>query len=59
MGMAEYLSRFSSAAPPETSYYDESLPVAKLEMINDALKPNDQINPRGQKVSNNFEKIRR
>ena len=42
MGMADYLSRFSSAAAPETSYYDECFTVAKLQMINDALKPRDE-----------------
>ena len=29
MGMADYLSRFPSAAAPETSYYDENFTVAK------------------------------
>ena len=29
MGMADYLSRFSSAAAPLTSHYDESFTVAK------------------------------
>ena len=46
--MADYLSRFLSAAAPETSYYDESFTVAKLQMKNDALKPRDEKIPRGQ-----------
>ena len=48
MGIADYLSRFPSAAAPETSYYDESFTVAKLQMINDALKPRDEKIPQGQ-----------
>ena len=48
--MADYLSRFPSAAAPERSYYDESFTVTKLQMINNALKPRDIIIPRGQKV---------
>ena len=45
MGMADYLSRFPSAAAPETSYYDENFTVAKIKTINDALKPKDQLKP--------------
>ena len=48
MGIADYLSRFPSAAAPETSYYDGSFTVAKLQMINDALKPWDEKIPQGQ-----------
>ena len=51
MGMADYLSRFLSAEAPETSHYDESFTVAKIKMINTALKPKDQMNSRGQKVN--------
>ena len=51
MGMADILSRFPSAAAPETSYYDEKFTVMKIQMINDALKPRDHLNPRGQKVN--------
>ena len=51
MGMADYLSRFPSAAAPETSYYDENFTVAKIKMINDALKPKDQLKPGGQNVN--------
>ena len=51
MGMADYLSRFSSAAALVTSHYDESFTVAKIKMINDALKPKDQLKPEGQKVN--------
>ena len=50
MGMADYLSRFPSAAAPETSRYDESFIVAKIKMINEALNPKAQMKPRGQKV---------
>ena len=50
LGMADYLSRFPSAAAPETSYYDESFTVAKIKMINDALKPKDQLKPGEQKM---------
>ena len=50
MGMADYLSRFPSAEAPETSRYDESFIVAKIKMINEALKPKAQMKPRGQKV---------
>ena len=49
--MADYLSRFPSAAAPETSHYDESFKVAKIKMINEALNPKDQLKPRGQKVN--------
>ena len=49
--MVDYLSRFSSAAAPETSHYDESFTVAKIKMMNDALKPKDQLKPEGQKVN--------
>ena len=52
MGMADYLSRFPPAAAPETSYYDESFTIAKIRMINDVLKPRDQLNPRGQSRTN-------
>ena len=48
IGMADYLSRFPSAAAPEISYYNESFTVEKLQMINDALKPRDEKIPRGQ-----------
>ena len=49
MGMADYLSWFPSAEAPETSHYDENFTVAKIKMINEALKPKDQMKPRGQK----------
>ena len=53
MGMADYLSRFPSAeAPPETSHYDENFTVAKIRMINAALRPKDKMKPRGQEVNN-------
>ena len=55
--MEDYLSRLSSAAAPETSYYDESLTIAKLQMINDVLKPRDQLNPSSHKI-NKLTKIR-
>ena len=48
--MADYLSRFPSAAAPETSRYDENFIVAKIKMINEALNPKAQMKPRGQKV---------
>ena len=51
MGMADYLSRFPSAEAPETIHYDESFTVAKIKMIKTALKPKDQMKPRGQKVN--------
>ena len=51
MGMADYLSRFPSAEAPETSHYDENFTVAKIRMINAALKPKDKMTPRGQKVN--------
>ena len=51
MGMTDYLSRFPSAEAPETSHYDENFTVAKIRMINAALKPKDKMNPRGQKVN--------
>ena len=51
MGMADYLSQFPSAEAPETSHYDENFTVAKIRMINAALKPNDKMKPRGQKVN--------
>ena len=51
MGKADYLSRFPSAEAPETSHYDESFTVAKIKMINTALKPEDQMKPRGRKVN--------
>ena len=51
MVLADYLSRFPSAEAPETSHYDESFTVAKIKMINEALKPKDQMKPRGQKVN--------
>ena len=56
MGMADFLSRFPPAAAPETSYYDESFTVAKIRMINDVLKPRDQLNPRGQSRTNSKKK---
>ena len=52
MGMADYLSRFPSAEAPETSHYDENFTVAKIRMINAALRPKDKMKPRGQKVNN-------
>ena len=48
--MADYLSRFPSAAAPETSHYDESFTVAKIKMIKNALNSGDQLNPRDRKV---------
>ena len=51
MSMADILSRFPSAAAPETRYYDEKFTVMKIQMINDALKHRDQLIPRGQKVN--------
>ena len=53
MVMADYLSRFPSAAVPETSHYDESFTIAKIKMINDALKPKDKFKPGGQKMKLN------
>ena len=50
IGMADYLSRFPSAAAHVTSHYDESFTVAKIKMINGALKPKEQLKPGGQKV---------
>ena len=58
MGMADYLSRFPSAAAPETSHYDESFTVAKIKMINNAINPRDQLNPGSQKM-NQIQKIPR
>ena len=52
MGMADYLSRFPSAEAPETSHYDENFSVAKIRMINAALRPQDKMKPMGQKVNN-------
>ena len=52
MGLADYLSRFPSAEAPVTSHYDESFTVAKIKMINEALKLKDQMKPRGQEVNN-------
>ena len=52
MGMADYLSRFPSAEAPETSHYDENFTVAKIRMINAALKPKDKMKPRGQEKNN-------
>ena len=52
MGMADYLSRFPSAEAPETSHYDENFTVAKIRMINQALRPKDKMKPRGQEVNN-------
>ena len=49
MGMADYLSRFPSTEAPETSHYDENFTVAKISMINAALRPKDKMKPRGQK----------
>ena len=51
--MADYSSRFPSAAAPETRYYDESITDAKKQVINDAIKLRDRINPRCQKVKQN------
>ena len=56
MGTADYLSRFPSAAEPETSHYDESFTAEKLEMINEALEFRGQLNPRGQKMKSNSKK---
>ena len=56
MGMADYLSRFPSAEAPETSHYDENFTVAKIRMINAALRPKDKMKPRGQEVNNNKQK---
>ena len=50
MGMADYLSRFSSAEAPETCRYDEIFIVAKIKKINAALNPKDQMKPRGQRA---------
>ena len=52
MGMADYLSRFPSAEAPETSHYDENFTVAKIRMINAALRSKDKMKPRGQEVNN-------
>ena len=52
MGMADYLSRFPSAEAPETSHYDENFTVAKIRMINAALRPKDKMKPRGQEKNN-------
>ena len=52
MGMADYLSRFPSAEAPETSHYDENFTVAKIRMINQALRSKDKMKPRGQEVNN-------
>ena len=51
MGMANYLSQFPSAEAPETSHYDENFTVAKIRMINAALRPKDKMKPRGQQVN--------
>ena len=51
MGMTDYLSRFPSAEAPETSHYDENFTVAKIRLINAALRPKDKMKPRGQKVN--------
>ena len=51
MGMVDYLSRFPSAEAPETSHYDENFTVAKIRMINAALRPKDKMKPRGQKMN--------
>ena len=52
MGMADYLYRFPSAETSETSHYDEKFTVAKIRMINAALRPKDKMKPRGQEVNN-------
>ena len=52
MGMADYFSRFPSAEAPETSHYDENFTVAKIRMINAALRPKDKMKPWGQEVNN-------
>ena len=49
--MADYLSRFPSAAAPDTSHYDANFTVAKVRMIDEALYPWDQLKPRGQTVN--------
>ena len=51
MGMADYLSRFPSAAAPETNHYEESYTVAKIKMVNDPLKSKDQLKPGVQKMN--------
>ena len=50
MGMVDYLSRFSSAAAPETSHFDENFTVATVRMIKEALYSTHQLNSRGQTV---------
>ena len=57
MGMADYLSRFPSAEAPETSHYDENFTVAKIRMINAALRPKEKMKPRVQEVNNNQRKL--
>ena len=52
MGMADFLSRFPSAEAPQTSHYDENYTVAKIRMINAALRPKDKMKPRGHEVNN-------
>ena len=54
--MADNLSRFPSAALSETCHHDENFTVARIRMINEALFPRDQLNPRGQTV-NKIQKI--
>ena len=56
MGIVYYLSRFPSAAAPETSHYDENFTVARVRMINEAFYPRDQLNPRSQTVNKFQEK---
>ena len=51
MGLADYLTRFPSAEAPETSRHDGSLTAEKMKMINNALKPKDQMKSRGQEVN--------
>ena len=50
--MADYLSGFPSAEAPETGHYDERFTVAKIRMINAALRPKDKMKPRGHQVNN-------
>ena len=50
--MADYFSRFPSAAAPETSHYDENFTVAKTKMINEALKPKYQKSLGSESESN-------
>ena len=56
IGTEDYLSRFPLAAELQTSHYDENFTAAKLEMINEALKFSNQLNPRGLKMKSNLKK---